>query len=500
MFWPLDDIPAARISAAADLGAHILMSTIEPRDETAGQPPRDPHAQGVPAADVDDLRSRVRGPILLAGDQGLAVEVAPWNLTVRHTPAVVVGATSAEDVSAAVSWAAGQGLKVGVQATGHGVLPDVAGQMLITTHRMQGVIIDPDLRSARVEAGVKWARVLKESSDHGLAPLSGSSSDVGVVGYTLGGGLGLLSRAHGFAADHVTAVEIVTADGTLRRISAESDSGLFWAVRGGKGYFGIVTAIEFGLFPAEGLIGGPIFFAGADASALLKTYRQWAMTVPDDVNSSIAVLRLPPIEEVPAPLRGQTVIHLRYVYSGSDTAEADRLLAPMRTAGTILIDAVRPLRPEEFDSVHMDPTDPLPAWEKGLLLAELTDDTIDAFLAVAGPDVDVPLLLVEMRQLGGALARAPRVPNAVPGRHAAWAVQIGALLMPDNADAVVAAGLAVHAALAPWRAPGNLINFLGLVSGREEVAEAYSPAVVERLRAVKREVDPDGLFTIAPAI
>src|SRR5437870_1641877 len=160
-----------------------------------------------PMGDVDDLRSRVHGPVYAAGDDGLAAEVATWNIAVQHTPAIAVGATCAADVSAAVAWAVAHDLRVAVQATGHGPVRNAAGSMMITTRRMRGLSIDPARRIARVEAGVKWIRVLEAAAEHGLAALCGSSSDVGVVGYSLGGGLGSLGRKYGFAADHITAVE-----------------------------------------------------------------------------------------------------------------------------------------------------------------------------------------------------------------------------------------------------------------------------------------------------
>ena len=233
---------------------------------------------------------------------------------------------------------------------------------------MQGVAVDPHRRIARVQAGVKWAKVLEAAAEHGLTPPVGSSSDVGVVGYVLGGGIGPLARAHGLAADHVEAVEIVTADGRLRRLCADEEPELFWAVRGSKSNLGIVTAVEIGLVPGDALVGGGIFFAGDDARAVLHAYRTWAPTLPEQVTTSVAVLRIPPLEELPAPLRGQTAVHLRFCSTGLDREEADRLLAPMTTAGRVLLGYVGPILPTELDSVHMDPVDPMPSWEKGMLL------------------------------------------------------------------------------------------------------------------------------------
>ncbi|MCW2703667.1 MAG: mcrA [Blastococcus sp.] len=456
-------------------------------------------APAFPAGDVDELRSVVHGPVYAAGDDGLAAEVATWNVAVQHTPAIAVGATCAADVAAAVAWAVAHDLRVAVQATGHGPVRNAAGSLMITTRRMQGLSIDPDRRIARVQAGVTWVRVMEAAAEFGLAGLCGSSSDVGVVGYTLGGGMGSLGRKHGFAADHVEAVEMVTADGRLHRICADSEPELFWAVRGGKGNFGIVTALEIELIPVSSLLGGGIFFAADDAHALLHRFREWAPTLPEEVSTSIAIMRMPPMEQLPPPLRGQTVVHLRYAYAGNDHAEAERLLSPMKVAGTILLGFVGPMRTDEMDGIHMDPVDPMPAWEKGMLLTDLTEETVDALLATAGPQLDIPLIMAEVRLMGGALARPAKVPNAVPGRSGAFAVLVLGPGIPEMAQVVRAVGKGVLGALGPWKAPESMINFLGDVSGPEEVAAAYGPAI-QRLREVKAAVDPAGVFSFGHAI
>jgi hypothetical protein len=374
------------------------------------------------------------------------------------------------------------------------------GCLLISTRRMQGVAVDPHRRVARVQAGVKWVKVLEAAAEFELTPLVGSSSDVGAIGYTLGGGMGPLGRKHGFAADHVTALEIVTADGVLRRATAHEEPELFWAARGGKSNLGIVTAMEIGLVPGDALVGGGIFFAGADGAAVLHAFREWAPTMPEEVTTSIAVLRVPDMEELPPPLRGRTVVHLRFASCGLEPAETERLLAPMKAAGEIVLGYVGPILPTELDSVHMDPVDPMPAWEKGMLLRELTGETVDAFLAAAGPEVDVPLIMAEIRLMGGALGREPAVPNAVSGRDGAWSVLVAGPAVPGLTEVVSAVGRGVLAALAPWAAPVCLVNFLGEVSGPAEVAAAYPPGVAERLLEVKDQFDPDRVFSFGYAL
>lgn len=450
--------------------------------------------------DLADLRSRVHGPVYASGDEGMAAEVATWNVAITHTPAVAVGATCAEDVAAAVTFARRHGLRVAVQATGHGPVRNADGALMITTRRMQGVTVDPVRRTARVEAGVKWERVMEAAGQHGLAGMRGSSSDVGVVGYTLGGGLGSFGRKHGFAADHVRSLELVTADGAIRTVCAESEPELFWAVRGGKGNLGIVTQLEIDLLPVRQLFGGGIFFDGADAARLLHTYREWAPALPEEATTSIAITRMPALEFVPPPLQGRTVVHLRYAYVGEDLAEGERLVQPMLAAGQPLLGFLHPLLVEEMDSIHMDPVDPLPAWEKGMGLAELSEGTVDALLAVAGPQVEIPLLIVELRQLGGALSRQPAVPNAVAGREVPWELFVLGPAVPELAEVLPLVGRGVLGAMAPWAAEGGLFNHLGDVSGPEEVARVYPPEVLRRLREVKAAVDPDGMFSFGHAI
>jgi FAD/FMN-containing dehydrogenase len=371
---------------------------------------------------------------------------------------------------------------------------------MITTRRMQGVHVDPVRRTARVEAGVKWERVMEAAAPHGLAGMRGSSSDVGVVGYTLGGGLGSFGRKHGFAADSVRSLEIVTADGAIRTVCADSEPELFWAVRGGKGNLGIVTQLEIDLLPVRELFGGGVFFDGADAARLLHTYRGWAATLPEEATTSIAIMRMPALEFVPEPLQGRTVVHLRYAWIGADLAEGERLVQPMLAAGRPLLGFLHPLLVTEMDSIHMDPVDPLPAWEKGMGLAELTEEAVDALLAAAGPQVEIPLLMVELRQLGGALSRQPAAPNAVAGRDVPWELFVLGPAVPELAGVLPLVGRGVLGAMAPWQAEGGLFNHLGDVSGPDEVARVYPPAVLARLREVKAAVDPDGMFTFGHAI
>jgi hypothetical protein len=221
--------------------------------------------------------------------------------------------------------------------------------------------------------------------------------------------------------------------------------------------------------------------------------------MPEEVSTSIAVLRMPPLEELPPPLRGQTVVHLRYAYSGDDLALGERLVEPMKASGEIVLGFIGPIRTTEMDSIHMDPVDPMPAWEKGMLLSDLTAETVDTLLAAAGPQLDIPIIMIEVRLMGGALARPADSPNAVPGRDGAYAVYVIGPAVPELAQVVPAIGKGILGALTPWKSSVGMINFLGEVTGPDEVAAAYPPAVIERLREVKTAVDPAGVFSYGHA-
>lgn len=416
-------------------------------------------------------------------------EAAGFNTAVVHRPDLVVAARAVADVAAAVAHARRTGTRVAVQATGHGAARPLEGGVLVSTRAMQGVSVDPVARTARVAAGVRWRAVIDAAAPYGLAPLSGSSSGVGAVGYTLGGGMGHLGRRHGFSADHVRRVELVTADGRIRSVTADSDPELFWAVRGGQARFGIVTELEIDLVPVPEYAGGALFFTGAAVERVLRAFPDWSRSLPEEVSTSVALLRMPPVDAVPPPLRGTVSLALRFGLAGP-ASRAASLLAPVRALAEPVLDTVGPMPYAAVDAIHMDPTEPMPAVTRGALLAELPDDAVTALLAVAGPGVETPLAMAELRLMGGALARPAAVPNAVAGREGAWSLMAVAPAPPPLADVAPAVTAGVVAALGPWSTATSLLNFVG--AGDAELA--WTPEVRERLDRLQREVDPDNTF------
>ncbi|GIW20832.1 MAG: hypothetical protein KatS3mg065_1128 [Chloroflexota bacterium] len=366
-------------------------------------------------ASIEDLARSVAGPVLTPVDPGFEEAAACFNLAVVHRPDVVVGATSAADVATAVRWAAMRDLSVHVQATGHGATVPIQGGVLITTSRMQGLRIDPHARLATIEAGVRWRKVIDEAAPFGLAPLSGSSSSVGAIGYTLGGGLPVLGRTFGYASDRAVAFDLVTADGELRHVTPD-DGELFWALRGGKPNVGIVTALTTELLELTAFYGGSIFYDGRHAASLLRAYAAWSPGLPEAISTSLAFSRRPDAPGVPEPLRGRFSVQLTVAFVG-DAADGEALVRPMREAAPAVLDLVGPMPYTDVDHVHYDPEHPLPLAHGTTVVEALTPGAADALLAEAGSDATTPLLMVQLRHLGGALARRA-APDAVDLRAA----------------------------------------------------------------------------------
>jgi FAD/FMN-containing dehydrogenase len=444
-------------------------------------------------AAIADLRKRITGAVATLADPAYGELVRPWNLAVSPTPAVVVEAGEVADVIAAVQFAGAAGLPVAVQATGHGVTRDLDGALLVTTRRLADCAVHAE-GWARVGAGVKWGEVIAAAARHGLAGLCGSSPNVGVVGYTTGAGQGPLSRPHGLASDYVRAAEIVTGDGVLRRVMADEEPDLFWAVRGGKGAVGIVTALEFDLFSQPTVYGGALYFGGSDIGTVLHGWAQWCPTLPEQATTSVALLRLPAVPGVPEPLAGRPTLALRFVWTG-EPDEGAALLAPMRALAEPLIDGVAVLPYGEIAKVNSDPVDPLPSRDDAELLRELPPSAVDALLEVAGPEVDAPLTVVELRQFGGAIGREPEVASAVCHRDAAFSVSTIGPGLPPVADAVAAHGAAVMAAIRPWAHGGLLPNFCP-GSGDARVARSYDAATLTRLKEIADRYDPQRVFRV----
>ncbi|CAM4444183.1 FAD-binding oxidoreductase [Nocardia ninae] len=427
------------------------------------------------------------GPVFRPGDPGYDEEIAGFQTAYTHRPALVVGAVHAEDVRAAVEYAARQDLPVAVQATGHGLSVAADGGVLISTRRMTGIDIDPAAKTARIGAGVRAGALVEAAAAHGLAPLNGSSPSVGVVGYLLGGGIGLLAREFGYAAEQVRAVELVTADGRVRKLVPGDE--LFGAVLGSGGNFGVVTAIELALLPVTEVYGGQLVFDTPLVEQVLEVWRQWTATVPSQLTSTVATLTFPDIPQVPAPLRGRYVASFRIAFSGS-AAEGERLVAPLRAVGDRLKDDLRTMPYTESHNIHSDPDYPHAYAATNALLGEFTAETLSALLSATGPDSDTDAV-VDLRHLGGALSSPSGNGTVVDHRDAAYIVRV--ITDPDD---TTAAKDKIRSALAPWTI-GHSLNFLygaGADADETQTRAGYTPDTYAHLAQLKAKYDPRNMF------
>jgi len=436
---------------------------------------------------MEQVRSYVSAPVALPGER-VYDRATPWNVAVPVRPGAVVLASTASQVAEVMRFAGDRGLRVAVQATGHGAVPIGPDTVLVLTAGLSECVVDPVTRTARVGAGVRWQTVLDAATPHGLAPLCGSAPAVGVVGFLTGGGVGPLVRTVGLSADYVRAMELVTGAGEVLRVTPESHADLFWGVRGGKSTLGVVTAVEIDLLPIAEFYGGAVFFDGSHAAAVLGEWQRWTADLPEEVNTSICIQQLPPLPGVPEPLAGRMTVAVRYTAVG-DLAEAQCLLQPMREAAPVLIDAVGVLPYAAIGAVHADPVDPMPVHEAHALLRELTPETVEAILAASGPGSQSPQTLVELRLLGGALAREPRHRSAFCHRDAAYGLSVIGVLAPPAGAAVAAHAAELVDAVAPWSTGGQMPNFAAS-DDPDRPARCYDEDALAWLRALARRYDP----------
>jgi FAD/FMN-containing dehydrogenase len=435
---------------------------------------------------------RLEGAVVRPDDARWDTARQAFNLTVDQNPVAVAFPVDVADVQAAVRYAADAGLRVAPQRTCHNAAPlgTVEDAILLRTDALQGVEIDAVRRHARVGAGHKWEDVVPAASELGLAGLHGSTGDVSVVGYSLGGGLGWYARKHGLAANRVTAVELVTADGDWIRADRDNEPELFWALRGGGGgNFGVVTALEFDLIEQPFDYAGVLFFPWGRTDEVLHAWREWLPTTPDELTSVGRVLQFPPFPEVPEPLRGNAFALVEAVYLGTEE-EGRELLEPLRKLGPA-VDTFAVVPPAGIAELHMDPPHPVAGVSAHTLLGELGSEGIDALVDAAGPASGSRLLSVELRQLGGALARTAPEHGALDMLRADYAMfGVGIAPEPGLRAANEAQLERVLAALAPWES-GLYSNF---TEHRTGAGSFFGPETHERLRAVKEAFDPEGRF------
>ena len=440
-----------------------------------------------------DLAAPVTTIILMPGDPGWDDARRAWNLAVDQHPAAIALPDSAHDVAVAVGFAREHGLRVAAQGTGHGAAPlgSLAGTILVKTSSLRRVTINPVTRIARAEAGVLWREVIEAAAEHGLAALAGTSPDVGVVGYTIGGGISWLGRAYGLAANNVEAIELVTADGRLVRADAGTEPDLFWALRGGGGSFGVVTAIELRLFPVTEVYAGQLWWPADAAAQVLRAWRDLTQSdLPDEFTSYARITHFPAIPGIPEHLRGRSFVTLFVSHLGTP-AEADTLLAPLRALRPVT-DTIQTIPAKALSHLHMDPEQPSASVSDALTLSSLPAEAIETLVGVAGPGADTLLLGAELFHIGGEMKRARPASGALAAIDAEYLLfAVGRAPSPQAAPAVARSVAAVHTALRPWAARQAYLN---LAETDRDPASFWTPQAYDRLRRIKAAVDPDDLI------
>jgi FAD/FMN-containing dehydrogenase len=441
---------------------------------------------------LQTLQRRFKGAVIEPAGDGWDTATQAFNLAFTQQPELVAVPADEQDVVTIVEFARANGMQVAPQRTGHNAEPlgTMDNVILVKTDALQGVEIDVRRRRARVRSGSKWGDVVPRASELGLATLHGSTPDVSVAGYSLGGGVGWYARKLGLSANSVTAIELVTADGRLHRVDHDHDAELFWALRGGGGNFGIVTALEVQLYSIPEIYAGVLFFPWERSAEVLHAWNAWTPTVPDEVTSVGRILQFPPLPELPEPLRGQKFAVVEAVYMGDEASGAE-LLRPLRELGPAL-DTFATVSPDGVSELHMDPPDPVPYTGEGQMLGTLPAAAIDAFVAAAGPGSGSPLVSAEIRHLGGALLRAAPHHGALATFDASHLTFGIGMVFDDETYQANRAQLARLAdAFAPYDSGRQYLNF---TEEETDPARFFRADAYRRLQAVKAQVDPGNVF------
>ena len=451
-----------------------------------------PHDPATVPASVGDLVASIRGRIVAPGDLGWDAARQAWNLTADLRPALVALPLDSDDVRAIVRYARDHKLRIAPQGTGHlaEALGSLADTILLSTRLMRGVEIDATKQIARVQAGTLWHEVTEATSPFGLYPLSGTSPNVGVVGYTLGGGLSWLAREHGLAANHVTAIEVVTADGRVTRATPTEDAELFWALRGGGGSFGVVTALEFKLFPYREVYAGMFLWPYERHLDVLHSWYAWTRSAPDAVTTVLRIMHFPALDDLPPFLSGRSVVVVDGVFAG-DVDAGRTAVARLRALGPER-DTWGPASPAALSHLHMDPEQPVPAVGESSLLGEIDAAGLDAFAAAVQP----PLLAGELRHLGGALSRVADGAGALGSLHGEY-VLISGGIAADSSREIDAALVRLRAATAAYETGALYPNFTGRPV---DSALFYTNADYARLQRIRASVDPHELMVASHPI
>jgi len=443
------------------------------------------------------LEGKLRGVLVYPDDSGYDQARTVWNAMIDRYPAVIARCEGTADVVAAVNFVRDHNLLFSVRGGGHNVAGKAVcdGGMMIDLSPMKGIDVDPNRQAARAEPGVTLGDLDRETQLYGLATPTGIVSETGLAGLTLGGGFGWLTRKHGFTADNLLSVEVVTAEGKVVRASEEENADLFWGVRGGGGNFGIVTAFEYKLHPVgPDILGGLLLYPMEAAREAIRFYRDFVADAPDDLGSAVVMRLAPPAPFVPEELHGKPVCAIIVCYTG-EIEEGQRLLQPLRAYGEPLADRIDPksyvAMQAMFDKGQPEGKN---YYSKSEYLAEFSDDMIDTTLAHSAT-MSSPESRVTIMQLGGAAGQVDDMASATGHRDAGFVFAINnGWADPAENEQQVNWTRDFWRAILPFSTGGTYVNFLSEGEGQERVRAAYGPEKYERLVALKNKYDPANLF------
>ncbi|MFT2815976.1 FAD-binding oxidoreductase [Leifsonia sp. A12D58] len=451
--------------------------------------PIPPQSADSAANALDKLASTLAGTLILPGDSTWESERLAWNRAVDQHPVAVAIPQNTDDIALILATALSGGFEVAVQPRGHGANDQLAGCILVRTNAFDEISIDTAARIARIGSGVNWGSVLPLLDGTGLVALSGTNPDVTVAGYLLSGGHSWFSRWKGLAAHSIRAVELVVASGEVRRVTAQSDPDLLWALRGGCGLFGIVTTIEIDLFEAPVLYGGKIIFPGDSAEAVFAAVDILMRVAPDQLSIFFGLINMPDVEFVPEPLRGGTFTTVDVVFVGNATDGA-ALLVPVVAAGPVLMDTTREFSIGSIGEVSAEPTEPSATHDWSTAITDFDHDSFAALAAAFGEASAHGLTLIQLRPLGGAQSDPARDDMGVVGHLDSRYLAFAAAIVPGPGVDLDLAQIfgPLNAATAATSSPRSVPSML---SSGQDLSDAYSVETLERLSLISIAVDPE---------
>ncbi|MEH1840656.1 MAG: FAD-binding oxidoreductase [Nostoc sp.] len=441
---------------------------------------------------IEGLTGALQGRVCLPGQKNYDELRTPWLRVINQHPALIVEATSVSDIAAAVRFARNHSLPLGVMSTGHGIVAACDNGLLLRLTQMKRIEINSQTNSARLEPGVTSGEMLKLTEAEGWVYAAGQVSNVGVIGYTLGGGMGWLVRKLGAACEAVQSVEVVLADGSVVTASAQENADLFWAVRGGGGNFGIVASLELNLVPIKTIVGGEAWYSLSSARDVMRYYRDWSADLPEDTSTVLRLMAVEPNADLPDQLRGKTACAIGICHANPETADA--MLKPLFSHHPPLVNNIKARQLSEmaqFDKASHLPG--APTYGHVEFLKSLSNEVIDKLVAVAEHSIP-PLMQIEVQQLGGALQHSNAGQCAFAPSAAPYLLHLVTPVTPKTTlEDVAKATQKAFADLGDVYTGEANYNFL---RGDEQfrVPKAFGEEKYKRLREIKRRFDSENLF------